>query len=267
MNGMTAIDLGIAWQEFLTLCALFAIRPLVMVGVLPATDEPILTTTSRFQFSLVLAAFAAAGAPTAAVKSLDLWTIVTLVMREAFIGMVMGMVAGKVFWVAQSVGALVDNLAGYNNVQLLNPSSPEQSTPLADLMLQLSAAVFFLLGGLMFIAGAVYESWTWWPVLQSTPAWPGWPVRNVGSGMDAMMSLVASAALPILFLLTIVDLALGLVSRAAKGVDTAPVATPLKAATALLALMLFASVFMKEIMGEFDLGDVFLFIRSSGARP
>lgn len=264
---MNLYQMTLSLQDQLAMTALFAVRPMVMVGIFPVTDEPILTATARFQFALVVAIFAAAGAPVDAFRAFDVTTIAMLLLREAFIGAVLALMAGKIFWIAQSVGALVDNLAGYNNVQLLNPSSPEQSTPLADLMLQLSAAVFFSLGGLLFLAGALFESWSWWPVLEARIKWPAWNLQDATGGMRSMMSLIASAALPILFLLTVIDLVLGLVSRSAKGVDTSPVATPVKAAAALLSLTLFASVFIQEITSSLDLGELLAFIRETGARP
>ncbi|CAN5643003.1 type III secretion system export apparatus subunit SctT [soil metagenome] len=262
------MDLGVGWQQFLAMVALYAVRPMVMLGAFPATDEPILTATSRFQFGLVVAVFTAAGAPAAAIEAVTAQTMALMVVREAAIGLVLALVAGKVFWVAQSVGALVDNLAGYNNVQLLNPSSPEQSTPLSDILLQLASAVFLVMGGLTFLAAALFESWRWWPVWQPLPEWPGWTrgdgAAAVGAGLDSMMRLIASVAMPLLFLLTLIDIAMALVSRAAKGVDTSSIATPVKAATAIFSLILFASLFMDEIKSGLQLGEGMAMLRRLG---
>jgi type III secretion protein T len=151
---------------------------------------------------------------------------------------------------------------------LLNPSSPEQSTPLSDVLLQLAAGVFLVMGGLMFLASAVFESWRWWPVWQPLPAWPAWTSGDgaaaVGVGMDSMMRLVASVSLPLLFLLTLVDIAMALVSRAAKGVDTSAVATPVKAATAILSLILFSGLFMDEIKTGLQLSELKALVQRLG---
>ena len=174
-----------------------------------------------------------------------------MVLREAMLGAVMGLAAGKVFWVAQAMGAYVDNLVGYNNVQLLNPSSSEQSTPLADLLLQLCTAVFYALGGLLLVFDALVQSLHWWPVLGRAGTTgltsPNWQIQEATKGIDNLMSLIASVASPLLFLLTLVDICLGLLSRSAKGIDTSAVATPVKTGIALLALALFASVFLENI--------------------
>jgi type III secretion protein T len=242
------IDLLNSFQHWMALIALYAVRPMVMLGLLPATDDPMLTITARFQLGLMFALFSALGGSVEAIQALDLQGFVWVILRETLLGAVMALAAGKVFWVAQALGAYVDNLAGYNNVQLLNPSSSEQTTPLADVLLQLSTAVFYAMGGLLLVFDALVQSWQWWPVLgPAGPTWPSWQVQDITRGMDNFMSLIASVASPLLFLFTIVDVALGRLSRSAKGIDTSAVATPVKAAMALLSLALFASVFLEEI--------------------
>lgn len=253
------IDLANSLHHWMVLIALYAVRPMVMIGLLPATDDPMLTVTARFQLGLVFATFSALGGSVEAMQALDLQGFVWLILRETLLGAVMGLAAGKVFWVAQALGAYVDNLAGYNNVQLLNPSSSEQSTPLADVLLQLCTAVFYAMGGLLLVFEALVQSWHWWPVLGPTgtgPTWPNWQAQDITRSMDNFMSLIASVASPLLLLFTIVDIALGLLSRSAKGIDTSAVATPVKAAIALLSLALFASVFLEDIKGGLNMNSL-----------
>lgn len=243
-------ELANAMSQWMALIALYAVRPMVMLGLLPATDDPMLTITARFQLGLVFATFSALGGSIDAMQALDLQGFMWILLRETLLGAVMALAAGKVFWVAQALGAYVDNLAGYNNVQLMNPSSSEQSTPLADVLLQLCTAVFYAMGGLLLVFDALVQSWQWWPVLgPAGPTWPKWQVQDITRGMDNFMSLIASVASPLLFIFTLVDMALGLLSRSAKGIDTSAVATPVKAAIALLSLALFASVFLEDIKG------------------
>ncbi len=251
------IELVNSLSHWMALIALYAVRPMVMLGLLPATDDPMLTLTARFQLGLVFAAFSALGGSVEAMQALSLQDFVWVILRETLLGAVMGLAAGKVFWVAQALGAYVDNLIGYNNVQLLNPSSSEQSTPLADILLQLTTAVFYAMGGLLLVFDALVQSWQWWPVLGSPgPIWPTGQVQDITRGLDNLMSLVASVASPLLFLLTVVDIALGLLSRSAKGIDTSAVAPPVKTAVALLSMALFASVFLEDIKGGLSMNSL-----------
>lgn len=250
------------FQHWMAMIALYAVRPMVMLGLLPATDDPMLTMTARFQLGLGFAVFSALGGSVQAMQALDLQGFLWLLLRETLLGAVMALAAGKVFWVAQAVGAYVDNLAGYNNVQLMNPSSSEQSTPLADVLLQLCTAVFYAMGGLLLVFDALVQSWHWWPVLgeggTSGLTWPRWQTQDITRGMDSFMSLITSVASPLLFLFTVVDIALGLLSRSAKGIDTSAVTLPLKAAMALLSLALFASVFLEDIKGGLTMNSLLI---------
>lgn len=256
------IELTNFFQQWMAMIALFAVRPMVMLGLLPSTDDPMLTITARFQLGLCFAIFSALGGSVEALQALDLQGFVWLLLREALLGAVMALAAGKVFWVAQAVGAYVDNLAGFNNVQLMNPSSSERSTPLADVLLQLCTAVFYAMGGLLLVFDALVQSWKWWPVLGQGGAsgltWPKWQAQDITQGMDSFMSLIASVASPLLFLFTVVDIALGLLSRSAKSIDTSSVAMPLKAAMALLSLALFASVFLEDIKGGLTMNSLLI---------
>jgi type III secretion protein T len=229
-----------------------------------------LTMTARFQLGLVFAAFSALGGSLEALQTLDFHNYLWVIVREAMLGGVMALAAGKVFWVAQALGAYVDNLAGYNNVQLMNPSSSEQTTPLADVLLQLCTAVFYAMGGLLLVFEALVQSWQWWPVLGPSdmgPIWPNWQAQDMNQRMDNFMSLIASVASPLLFLFTIVDIALGLLSRSAKGIDTSAVATPVKAAIAMLSLALFASVFLEEIKGGLTMTNLLAQMKAWRALP
>lgn len=245
------IDFAGSLQQWMALIALYSVRPLVMIGLFPATDDPMLPITARFQLGLMFATFCSLGGSVEAMHALNIQDFWFLVLREAMLGAVMGLSAGKVFWVAQAMGAYVDNLVGYNNVQLINPSSSEQSTPLADVMLQLCTAMFYSIGGLLLVFDALVQSLKWWPVLGHVGTTgltsPNWQFQEATRGMDNLMSTIASVASPLLFLLTLVDICLSLLSRSAKGIDTSAVATPLKTAIALLALALFASVFLENI--------------------
>ncbi len=243
------------------------VRPAIAFTIFPGTSDPMLTTSIRAMLAGVFGVFAATGAyqagwqlPQAPVA------VALLVFREAAIGFTIGFAAGKVFWVAQGVGAYIDNMAGYNNVQLTNPSSPEQSTPVSDMMMQLAVAVFWSLGGMLLVAGALFETWVWWPMAGKTPTWPEWPVDIAAAQFTALMRTIASVATPLLFLIAVIDIALGLISRAAKNVDTNALAKPLKSGAAVLSLVLFSSVFAQDIKSYLAMDELLQWVRAWGGR-
>ena len=257
MNGWNLFDGTTHLQMWGAMVLLFGIRPAVAFMVLPATSEPAMTATIRHLLCVVFSVHVVAGASPADFMAIATPQGLALVaVREGLIGFTIGFAAGQGFWIAQSVGAYVDNMAGYNNVQLTNPSSSEQNTPVSDIMLQLFVAVFWTSGGMLLLLGVMGETYRWWPVLEATPRWPALPEAFAELQLTHLMRSVVSLSMPILFLLAFLDIGLGLVARAAKNVDTSPLGTPLKSATALLALMLFSSVFLEDIRSYLALAEL-----------
>lgn len=257
MSAWSLLDLAQHFQLWTAMLLVFGIRPTVAFLILPATTEPAMTGTVRHLLCVVFSLHVAAGAsPEAFLALATPQALAVLAVREAMIGFTIGFAASQGFWIAQSVGALIDNLAGYNNVQLINPSSSEQNTPVSDLMLQLFVAVFWTSGGMLLLLGVMGQTYRWWPVLDPLPQWPALPQQFAQIQLRDLTRSVVSLAMPILFILAFVDIGLGLVSRAAKNVDTTPLATPLKAACALLAMVLFSSVFLEDIKTYLALADL-----------
>jgi type III secretion protein T len=252
MGDLTGLALGIG--DWGALVLLYGIRPLVALEVFPATANPMLGSTVRRMLAMVYAAFAATGSYLAGHRALQFELLLTL--REALIGFTLGFAGGQMFWVAESMGALVDNMAGYNNVQLMNPSRSEQSTPVSDLMMQLAVTLFWGMGGMLLLFGLLNSTHAWWPLFSRLPQWPDIPLVFTQTWLAQFMQLVAAVSLPILFLIAVVDIALALVSRATKNVDTNPLGQPLKAAAAITAMVLFSSVFVQDFQTYLSLEDL-----------
>jgi len=257
VNAWSLIDLSMHMQLWGAMVLVFGIRPAVAFLVLPATSEPSMTPTIRHLLCVVFSVHVAAGASPEAFAALATpQGMAVIAAREALIGFTVGFAASQGFWIAQSVGAYIDNMAGYNNVQLINPSSSEQNTPVSDILLQLFVAVFWTSGGMLVLLGVLGQTYRWWPVLDATPSWPVLPEAFADIQLTHLMRSVVSLSMPILFLLAFIDIGLGLVARAAKNVDTSPIGTPLKSATALLAMVLFSSVFLEDIKVYLSLADL-----------
>jgi type III secretion protein T len=263
VDSLTSLALGIG--DWGALVLLYGIRPLVAMEIFPATAQPMLPDWVRRMLAMVYAAFAATGSYLAGQRALQFDVLLTL--REMLIGFTLGFAGGQIFWVAQSLGALVDNMAGYNNVQLMNPSRSEQNTPLADLLMQLAVTLFWGMGGMLLLFGLLNNTYAWWPLFGRLAQWPQIPLVFSQDWVVQFMQLVAAVSLPILFLIAVVDIALGFISRSAKGVDTSAVGQPLKAAAALLSMVLFSSVFVQDFAGTLSLDELGAWMQRLRAGP
>lgn len=241
-----ALNAGPAVLSMLLSVAVCSVRFLAAFAVLPATADAALPTLVRNMLCLVLGGFLAWGLPPGALQGLPASTLVGLVLKEALLGLVIGQVVSVVFWVAEGAGALIDNLAGFNNVQQVNPLSNEHSTPLGNLLQQLAITGFYLLGGMTALVGLVYESHGWWPLTEGLPSWGPWVERLATTTLGQYADLMTRLAAPVLLALVMVELAFGLLARSTPKLEPHQLALPAKALTATFMVALLVPLFFDQ---------------------
>jgi type III secretion protein T len=227
--------------------ALSSLRLFAAFNLLPAMGEQFIQGYVRTGTVVVIGAFVAFGLPADAAAHLSAAQWLGFAVKESMIGLVLGFAASSVFWVAQSVGALIDTQAGFNNVQLSNPLSGESSTPVSNLLLQLVVVVFFQLGGMLVFIGAVFESFQVWPIFAPLPELSKVPDVFLVQQTDSMMASIVKFAAPILLVLVLIDLGFGLVTRTADKLQPANLSQPIKGAVTLLLLALLAGVLITQV--------------------
>lgn len=234
------------WAEYMLL---FAIRPGVAFLIMPATADPLMNSTVRMLLAFTFGGTMAGGALLAGVGIEGPEQLVGLVAREGLLGLMLGIVCSKMLWVAQSVGAYLDNVTGYNNVQANNPTSTDQATPLSDILVRLSAGIFWTCGGILVFFDALIQTHQWWPLFGKATSVPPHAFNVAIGQFGDLERWVASIATPLLFLVAMADFGLGVLSRLSKNFDVNPAGQALRPAIALLTLALFCSVFGETIRG------------------
>ena len=239
--------IGTAFGDILKTIALCSLRLYVVFTVLPATAGDAVQGMVRNGMVVLFGMFIAAGMPSSDVGNIPAASWLALAIKEALIGLMLGFAVSTVFWVAECVGALIDTQAGYNNVQMTNPLSGQQSTPVSDTLLQLMIAVFFSLGGMLVLLGALFESFKVWPLLAPMPSMKGFSDVFFLSEVDHMMTMTVKFAAPVLLVLVLIDIGFGLVTRAADKLEPHSLAQPVKGAVTMLLLALLCGVFVAEV--------------------
>ena len=240
--------------EHFLLTALFcSARLFAAFSVLQATSEQAMQGRVRTGIVVIIAMFIAAGQPDRIAEQLTGGFAIALALKEAFLGMLLGYMAATVFWTAESVGALIDNVAGYNNVQQQNPLSSSQSTPISNFLLQLCVTLFYTLGGFLFLLEALFETNKWWPMYSLSPVPVAVLERFVILQTDTLMTQVLKIASPVLIIMILIDLGFGLIGKTASKLEPNSLAQPVKSATALLLVMLSLGVFVQQLSGSISL--------------
>jgi len=250
---LSLIHLAESGKSLLTLLALSSLRGYVAMLVLPATNDQVLQGVIRNALALTLGLFVAMGQPLHAVDGIGTLALAGLMAKEAMAGLLLGYAIATVFWVAESVGVLIDNQAGYNNVQQTNPLSGEQSTPVGNLLSQLAISGFYLLGGLIAFAGVLFESFQWMPLGAMSPDWAGILERFLQAQVTSYASAIVTIASAVVVVLLLIDLGIGLIAKTADKLEPNNLAQPIKGAVALLMLVMLVAIFFEHVRPQLAL--------------
>lgn len=246
MPELDLAHMGSAFGDVLKTVALCSLRIYAIFLVLPATAGDALQGMVRNGVVVLFGMFIAFGASWQGMDVLTptMWTM--LAIKEAIVGLMLGFAASTVFWAAECVGALIDTQAGYNSVQLTNPLSGQQSTPVSDTLLQLVIAAFFSMGGMLVVLKAIFESFQIWPLLSPLPSMQGASEVFFLNEVDNLMATTVKFAAPVLLVLVLIDIGFGLVTRAADKLQPNSLSQPVKGAVTMLLLALLSGVFIAE---------------------
>lgn len=240
---------------YLVATGLCSLRLFVTFFVFPPTSDAVMRGAVRNALVIMFSGFVTYGQPISFIESLRGALLMEVGLREALIGLVIGFAASVVFWVAEAAGTYMDDLTGYNNVQLTNPLRPETSTFISTLLGQIAITAFWALGGMTFLLEAVYESYQWWPLSAQAPDMGSILEAFTMRETDSLMQSVAKLAAPMVLLLLLIDLSFGFASRSAPKLELMLLSHPVKGAMAALMLALFVGLFVDQVADQVMLRD------------
>lgn len=247
--------------HMLFVLALCSIRMMVVFLVLPATSDETVTGTARNGVIYMMSLYIMLGQPKAAFDSISATHLIGLGAKEAVIGLLLGYAASTIFWTAESIGTIVDDMSGYNNVQMTNPLRGDQSTPVSSLMLQLAITLFYALGGMIALVGTIFASFHWWPIMQGLPSVTDVVEKFMLKQTDDMFTMIVKMASPIMLMLVLIDIGIGLISRTAEKLEPSNLSQPIRGVIALLLLAQLCAVFIDQVKPQLALQDFSSFIQ------
>ncbi|MGV2292969.1 type III secretion system export apparatus subunit SctT [Trinickia sp. YCB016] len=246
-------DLGNFLVGYVTLTGVCSLRLFMVMFIFPPTADGLLQGVTRNAIVVLFSSYIAYGQPIAFIQTLRGVTLIEVGLREALIGVALGYAASIVFWVAEGAGTYIDDLTGYNNVQVMNPSRSEQATPTATLLMQIASVAFWALGGMTFLLGTLYESYHWWPLTSSGPSMSNVLESFVLHQTDSLMQTIAKLAAPMMFILLLIDFGFGFAAKSASKLDLMTLSQPVKGAVTVLMLALFVGVFVDQVKEQITL--------------
>ena len=191
-----------------------------------------------------------------------------IVVKEVFLGLLVGIVSGAVFWVLEALGVLLDQQTGSSQSSVIDPLTGHPTGPSSDFLVQTFVALILSSGAFLVLLGGIYDSYVLWPVLAPMPTLPDRFVTLFAAEFERQVLLGSSIALPFMVALVVVEVSVGLLSaRALKSLDAHTFAQGLKQLTVhMLFFILIGVVFGRvlEYLAQYEL--VLLLERLVGRR-
>lgn len=153
-----------------------------------------------------------------------------MMMKETFVGLVIGFVAAKVFYVVEIAGQLIDILRGANQIQLQVPQIEERSSAFGSLQFQLLLALFLALDLHHVFIESLFNSFVAVPIND----WPHfqagfWAFVDYNARISAdILSVAILLAMPAGIVTLVTETAFGLINRVAPQINAYFMAMPAK---------------------------------------
>ena len=204
------------------IAASFLILPLMTQENVPALVR------NAFFVSLALIAYpiAAAAAPVGALGQAA-WPFI--VVKEIFLGLVLGFAFGAVFWAVGSAGGIIDTQIGANFANTLDPVQGHQTSLTGALLSQVATWLFMASGAFLVFLELLLSSYQLWPVGSFTPTLKPAGALYFVAEFRYLMSAAILFAAPALVIMTLVDISFGLINRYAQQLNVFSLTMPIKA--------------------------------------
>lgn len=179
---------------------------------------------------------------------------ILLLVKEIFVGTVLGFIMSMPFTIVQNVGIIIDHQRGGASLMVNDPTIQNQSSPLGTLFNMVLIFLFFLIDGPFLFFNAIINSYDVIPpdrflppeFFAKTSTFWEMMIQIFNKVMVVSMQLAAPALLAILM----ADLFLGIANRLAPQVQITFLGMPLKSLLALVVVCFGWRLFNDELIRQ-----------------
>jgi len=178
--------------------------------------------------------------------------LVLFLIKEVFVGIILGTIVSLPFIIAQSAGIIIDHQRGGASLMINDPTIQNQSSPIGTMLNMVLIYVFFMIGGPWDFLDAVLISYDMVPPDQfinpyffreDTPSW-----EMVLTLFGQVMIMTTQLATPALIAILMTDSFLGLANRLAPQVQITFLGLPLKSLLGLSMLCFGWRLLVKQMI-------------------
>lgn len=216
-------------------------RLLGLISAAPLFNSRGVPIRIRLALGLAIALAVVPALPPAPPIPAGSWLALTVLAREAAIGIAMGFTLRLVFTAVDMAGELIGLQMGLSFATFFDPEASGQTIVLGEFLGLLANLIFLGLEGHLMLIDITVRSFEWLPVAAGPLASSGWAfIAHYGVTVFAAGFLLA---LPLIATLLITNIALGVLTRAAPQLNLFAVGFPVTLTAGFLVLMLSLTAF------------------------
>ena len=172
-------------------------------------------------------------------EALSIYATGGIVIKEVFIGAIMGFCLAIPFWALESAGFFIDNQRGASMASTLNPFSGAETSPLGILFTQAFIALVMTSGLFLLILESLMLTYQAWPVFSYFPQLNQEATSFFLNQFDLIIQLAMWLSAPVIIAMFITEFGIALISRAAPQLNVFILAMPIKSGVAVAILVVY----------------------------
>ncbi|GGB30399.1 flagellar type III secretion system protein FliR [Virgibacillus dakarensis] len=179
-------------------------------------------------------------------------TYFLLLMKEAIVGLFVGLIAYIILAAIQIAGGFIDFQMGFAIANVIDPQTGAQS-PLTGQYFYMIALLFLLsVNGHYLLIDGMYYSYQLIPIDAFIPFHNGSIADFVIDTFNQMFLIAFQMAIPIVGCLFLVDVALGIIARTVPQLNVFVVGLPLKIGVSFVVILFFLSLYVVLVKNLFS---------------
>ncbi len=237
--------LTIIFQDYVAIYSLALPRLISIFAMLAFLSQQTLggtLTRNGILLSLALILHPVVSVEMDIVDTLPHGTLSLIIIKEVFIGVVMGFSVALIFWAVEAVGAFIDNQRGATMASAMDPLSGNQSSPMGTFFVNTITAIFFVTGLFSLFMASVYESYKIWPVTSFFPNLNFDLVIFLLKYFGQIVFLAVLLGAPIIIAMFVAEFGLMLIGRFAPQLNIFFMSMSIKSAVSNFMLVIFLGI-------------------------
>lgn len=172
-----------------------------------------------------------------------------VILKEGFVGFMLGFVFGVPFWGIESAGDVMDFQRGLIGASISDPSQTSEASVTGTFLVLTMITMFFMVDGMMIVIETLYQTYAIWPLFDFTPQ------LSIESGvamfklLDQVMRLAFVIAGPVMIAMFLGDAVLAAITRFAPQLNVFVLSMGVKSAI-FVAMMPLYAVFIFDYIGD-----------------